>query len=71
MWKQNEKQNIMTTLSNLKAAITTQAEFEIIAKEIWAMNFERLIKLKFSLEFATKKATDLTMQHLKLLSAAA
>lgn len=61
----------MTTLSNLAAAITTQQEFDIIGKQIWAMNFERLLRMKMTLEFATSKATELTLHHLELLKNAA
>ena len=32
----------MNTITNLKNAITTQSELELISKEIWFMNFTKL-----------------------------
>ena len=58
----------MTTISNLKAAINNQSELNLVSTQLWAMNFERLIKQKFSIEFATKKATELSLSQLKQLS---
>ena len=59
--------NKMTTLTNLKNAITTQSELELISKEIWFMNFTKLIKAGFTVEFATKKATDISEMQINLL----
>ena len=55
------------TIKDLKQAITNQDELNLIAKEIWFMNFTRLIKLKFSVDFATKKATEISERQISLL----
>ena len=57
----------MTTLNQLKSVITNQEELEVIAKHIWVMNFERLIRLGFNMDFATQTATELSEKHLRLL----
>ena len=61
----------MTTITNLAQAITTQKEFNVIAKELWAMNLERFLKLGFSLDFSTSKATQITITQLEQLKKSA
>lgn len=55
-------------LQDLKNAITSQEELELIAKEIWFMNFTKLIKLGFSLDFATEQATRNAERQVNLLT---
>lgn len=35
---------------------------DIVAKNLWFLNFEKLVKMGFSVDFATSKATDITMK---------
>jgi hypothetical protein len=58
----------MKTFETLKNAITTQSQLELVAKEIWFMNFTKLVRNGFSVEFATKKATDISQRQVNLLS---
>lgn len=55
-------------IQDLKNAITTQEELEIVAKEIWFMHFTNLIKLGFSLDFATEQATKNAERQVNLLT---
>lgn len=58
----------MTTTTDLKNAITNQKELEVIAKQIWFMNFTRLIRQGFSIDFATEQATRNSERQIKLLT---
>jgi hypothetical protein len=55
-------------IQDLKNAITSQEELELVAKEIWFMHFTNLIKLGFSLDFATKQATRNAERQVNLLT---
>lgn len=55
-------------IQDLKNAITTQEELELIAKEIWFMNFTRLIQLGFSIDFATEQATRNAERQVNLIT---
>lgn len=64
---EHKRTTTMTTLNDLATAITTQNEFNIIGKQIWIMNFERLLRMKMTLAFSASKATEITLHHLELL----
>lgn len=55
------------TIEELKKSITSQDELNYISKEVWFMNLIRLIKLGFSIDFATKKATEISQKQMALL----